>query len=337
MTPATSREDALTDRNLPLLGPALSEFQAILNSIPPWSGRVPSNYLVDGLGIITPAAFQPDFKDQCLAERDAYARLPSIVANDGWFEIVDWLVSAREATGEYVAVSLGAAYGRQLVGAWKALQLVNPLPALLVGVEAEPEYCRWIEQHMRDNGIAPDDHVIIQAAVGPNNQVVLFPVGTPGGAPANCVSTNSPQSRSVYAQELSRPELAGDVVRNLLLRNSTGLAQDLGGGTIAEVKFVSAVTLGDIVGPLRHVDLLEVDIQQSEAEAIPPYLNLLTRKVRRVHIGTHGAEIHAQLRALFLSAGWNLVFDYAPDTHHQTELGSFTTTDGILTARNPAV
>jgi hypothetical protein len=62
----------------------------------------------------------------------------------------------------------------------------------------------------------------------------------------------------------------------------------------------------------------------------------VSRKVRRVHIGTHGGDVHHLLRALFAGAGWEIVFDYGPGKHVTPrvplELG-----DGILTARNPAV
>jgi hypothetical protein len=316
----------------------LAEFAAVVDSMRPWSGRVPEGCLVDAVGAITRASFRPSLANQHWPERDVSTQLPTVVADgEGWFEFVDWVVSAREAKDEYVAVSLGAAYGSQLVGAWKALQRLNPLPSLLIAVEAVPENCRWIETHMRDNGIAPEEHVIIQAAVGPDNEVVLFPVGAPGSGLNNAIATNAPRSRATFAQVLSRAEHAGRITRNLLMRNTTGLVRDLGEGASGEVKFVSAVTLGDILGPLRRVDLLEVDIQQSEGEAIPPFIGLLTRKVRRAHIGTHGATIHQQLRALFVRAGWDIVFDYAPDARHHTEFGPFTTSDGILTVRNPAV
>jgi len=322
----------------PVPPPRLAAFAAVVDSIRPWSGRVPENCVADAIGAITRASFRPSLEQQHLPERDVSTKLPSVTGDgEGWFEFVDWLVSAREAKDDYVAISLGAAYGAQLVGAWKALQLVNPLPSLLIAVEAVPDNCRWIAAHMRDNGIAPEDHVIVQAAVGPDNEVVLFPVGAPGSGRNNAMMTNAPLSRAIYAQVLSRPEHAARIARNLLMRNTTGLVRDLGDGASGEVKFVSAVTLGDILGPLHRVDFLEVDIQQSEGEAIPLFIGLLTRKVRRVHIGTHGAKIHGQLRALFARAGWDIVFDYAPDTLHQTELGAFTTSDGILTARNPTV
>jgi hypothetical protein len=63
----------------------------------------------------------------------------------------------------------------------------------------------------------------------------------------------------------------------------------------------------------------------------------VNRKVRRVHIGTHGRDIHGALRALFSNAGWQIVFDYAPESRHKTERGVLKLGDGIMSARNLAV
>jgi hypothetical protein len=335
---AAAAPDTATGDDEPSLPiPQLGEFKALMDSIPSWSGRLPANFFSEGFGILTRNMFKSEAAHQLSEERDALVALPPIEGGEGWFEMVDWLISAREAIGEYVVVSLGANYGAQLVGAWTAMRLLNPLPSLLVAVEAVPENCRRIVLHMADNGIDANDHVIIQAAIAPNNEAVLFPVGAPGSGRNNGVATNSPLSRAVYAQVLGRASHAPGVVRNLMLRNSTGTVHDLGDGVVGEVKFVSAVTLGDVIGPLRRVDLLEVDIQQAEGEALPPFIGVMSRKVRRVHVGTHGAKIHGQMRTLFRRAGWTIVFDFAPDSSHQTEFGSFKTIDGILTAVNPAV
>jgi len=121
----------------------------------------------------------------------------------------------------------------------------------------------------------------------------------------------------------------------MLVYNSTGLAYDLGGGDDGEMKFVSSMTVRDVLTPYDRVDLLEADIQYSEHSVIPPFMHVIDRKVRRVHIGTHGADAHALLRGLFLDAGWELVFDYAPHTHHVTHQGPLDIIDGILSARNP--
>jgi hypothetical protein len=122
------------------------------------------------------------------------------------------------------------------------------------------------------------------------------------------------------------------VLENILLYNSTGLGYDLGEGFDGEVKFVSAVTLRDVLAPFDRVDLLEADMQHSEIDVFPPFID-----VRRVHIGTHGREAHDLLRALLLEAGWDLVFDYAPDASHMIEQGSLDFIDGVLSARNPAL
>jgi len=42
------------------------------------------------------------------------------------------------------------------------------------------------------------------------------------------------------------------------------------------------------------------------------------------------------LRRLFVADGWNLVFDFAPNSRFETTLGRFETNDGVLTVTNPA-
>jgi hypothetical protein len=110
---------------------------------------------------------------------------------------------------------------------------------------------------------------------------------------------------------------------------------DLGGGFSGEVKFVSAITVADLLAPFDGVDLLECDMQQSEIVALPPYLDVLRRKVKRVHIGTHGADVHRALHRMFAKAGWDVVFNYKPNSTNTSPWGRFRINDGILTVRNP--
>jgi hypothetical protein len=98
---------------------------------------------------------------------------------------------------------------------------------------------------------------------------------------------------------------------------------------------LSAVTLADVLGPFELVDYLECDIQQSEILVFPPFIDLLREKVRRVHIGTHGKDVHAELHRLFETDGWQIVFSYEPNSSFTTDLGAFSTNDGVLTVRNP--
>jgi hypothetical protein len=64
-------------------------------------------------------------------------------------------------------------------------------------------------------------------------------------------------------------------------------------------------------------------------------MTLLKRKVRRVHIGTHGREVHSMLMELFDKDGWDIVFNYEPNSTFTSPLGKFSTNDGVLTAVNP--
>lgn len=49
----------------------------------------------------------------------------------------------------------------------------------------------------------------------------------------------------------------------------------------------------------------------------PPFINQITQKVKRIHIGTHGAVIYKRMHQLFLDAGWDIVFSFKLGmTHH---------------------
>jgi FkbM family methyltransferase len=315
-----------------------AKVDSLLAQIDPWSGHVPNGYAADFLGIFTHGSLLWSTSGP-LGGSYVATRLPTL-ASDGeaWLEIADWLFSASEATDQYVAISLGAAFGAQLVGAWKALQAINPLPAKLVAVEPVPQNCASLRKHMTFNGIDPNEHWILQAALGADSEPILFPVGSAGAGPsASSGPSNSKHFRKLLTDMFRLRRQSRRVLKNIVLYNSTGLIHDLGAGFSAELKFVSTLKLGDVLWPFDRVDLLEVDIQSAELEVIAPYIETVKRKVRRVHIGTHGRDVHAKLRAQFSAAGWEIVFDFAPDTVHTTERGQLKLGDGVLSARNPTI
>jgi hypothetical protein len=121
------------------------------------------------------------------------------------------------------------------------------------------------------------------------------------------------------------------------MNNTTGIEKDLlpGVNAMAEIKLLSCVTLKDVIGPFDLVDYLESDIQHSEIFIFPPCLDLLHKKVRRIHIGTHGQDVHQRLHELFASDGWEIVFNFEPNATHETVLGAFALNDGVLAVKNP--
>jgi len=329
----TGRQVAFANRMEP--------YADVFAGVAPWSGSVPKGFLVDFSGALTNAQFRTMFGVDPAASggHAETTRLPVIEDGEGWFEGANWVLAAREAQGHFVMITLGACYGAQAVGSYRMLQQLNPMPCTLVAVEPVPENYEWTARHFRDNGIDPDAHWLVPLAIGGNNEPVLFPIGAPGSGAQNAIATNNKAAREYYVNEFTRagPEHAETALRNLLLHNTTGLTRDLveGYDFKAEIKLVSAITLHELLSPFARVDYLESDIQQSEIEVFPPFIDLLRKKVRRIHIGTHGKDVHWRLHDLFAENGWEIVFSFEPNARHDTVLGSFDTNDGVLTVRNP--
>jgi hypothetical protein len=317
----------------------LLDYANVFDGLKPWAGQVPKGYLVNFLGTLTDASFRAMFGVDPNSVGGAYqqTRLPTIEDGEEWFEAVNWIVAAREARNHYSMATLGACYGAQAVGSYRALKLVNPMPYKLVAIEPEPENYEWTRRHMQDNGIDPDNQWIIKAAISAHNDPILFPVGSPGTGAQNCFATNDKAARKIYADEVIASGRANEVLRNLMVNNSTGITKNLvpGHNFPAELKLVSAVTLVDVLGRFDVLDYLESDIQQSEILVFPPYMDVVKRKVRRVHIGTHGKDVHNALLERFQMDGWQIVFNYEPNSTFESALGNFSTNDGVLTARNP--
>jgi hypothetical protein len=326
----------------------IEAFADVFKGIEPWSGYVPPQFIVDFLGmqidiefhpmLFTDPNFKPELVGGCF-EQTAIPRLADVrtpADAEAWFEAVDWVVSAREARGRYVMITLGANYGAQAVGAYRALQTVNPLPYKLVAVEPVPGNIDWIRRHMQNNGIDPDQQWIVPLAINDTIEPVFFPVGAPGVGSNNCYSTNERAARMQYAEEFIASGKSADALRNLLMNNTTGITKQVVSGYDfdAEIKLVSSITLEELLSPFERIDLLEADIQQSEILVFPPFIELLRRKVRRIHIGTHGRDVHAALLELFADNGWDIVFSFKPNSKYESSLGDFETNDGVLTVRN---
>lgn len=334
MSRQTAKETKMSD---------LKGYANIFDGIKPFAGDVPRGFNVDFIGTLIDANFRSMWgvDPKSAGGHFVQTKVPTIADGEGWFEAANWVLAAREAKNRFVMVTLGACYGGQAVGSYKTLQQLNPMPYKLVAVEPEPENVRWIIRHMRDNGIDPGDQWIVAMAISDRNDPVLFPVGSPGSGAQNCFSTNENAARHHYVKEILASGHVEEALSNLLLHNTTGIQKNLVPGSdynfMSEIKVMSAVTLKDILSPFDIVDYVESDIQQSEILVFPPFMDLLKKKVRRVHIGTHGGEVHDTLLALFVKDGWEIVFDFAPNQTHNSALGSFVTNDGVLSVRNPSL
>ena len=125
---------------------SLSDWANVFDGITPWAGQVPRGYLVDFLQTLTDARFLIGRHGDPSLEGGNYTKteLPTIGScGEGWFEAVNWFAAAREAKDRFVMMSLGACYGAQAVGSYKALMAINPMPCKLVVIEPEPSNIVW--------------------------------------------------------------------------------------------------------------------------------------------------------------------------------------------------
>ena len=307
-----------------------------LQDITPFEGYVPKGFIVDFLGCLTDANFRVMWGVNPAETGGAYIVAARPDLGEGFAEAVSWLEAAREARDAFVMITLGACYGGQAVGAYRALQQVNPMPAKLVAVEPDPENFVWLRKNFRDNGIDPKDHWLLNCALSDSNKPVLFPTGSPGSGANNCYYTNNPGTRREFAQAFTEMPRLAERVADLVIEGDTGIDINLAPGWDfpARIKFVSAVTLADVLAPFDRVDLLEADIQQSEKIVFPPAMDLIKAKVRRVQIGTHGEDAHYDLLQAFATRRFEIIFNFEPTRDYETPYGSFKTQDGIITARN---
>src|SRR5258708_6070507 len=100
----------------------LQKYAGIFDDITPWSGVVPPGFFIDFLGTLTSKHFVPlderavDSNWDGVHVQLGHPSLSAPLGGDFWFEAVNWVLSAREARGQYVMITLGALHGYQAVG-----------------------------------------------------------------------------------------------------------------------------------------------------------------------------------------------------------------------------
>ncbi len=208
-------------------------------------------------------------------------------------------------------IELGAGYGRWLVNAGIALRKTSGLPFRLIGVEAEPTHFQWMQEHFRDNEIEESCYELIQAAIDAEDGRVRFLTGNPNWWYGQSIWP--PETKTLIP---SRLKLVLAMIRK-------------------RVKNVTAVSLNSILRPLDKVDLIDIDVQGTEFRVLASAVDQLNEKVCRVHIGTHGPEIEAELRALFQQVRWECKSDYPSGSKKDTLWGTIKFEDGVQSWVNP--
>ncbi|MCX8232157.1 MAG: hypothetical protein OTJ45_10090 [Alphaproteobacteria bacterium] len=301
-----------------------------LPKLTPWAGHLAAGRQCNHLGVLSP----DEGRDRRPA-RYVETRLPRVADGEGFSEWFSTAQAIARAKRSFTMVSLGAHYGKPMVNAVHMLRAVRPMPYRLVAAEGDPNLGPMLTEHFRENGVGSTSLTHINAVVGANNKPVLFPC-TETRTGANSALT-SVASIDAFVAAINDGGHAERVVASLLRDDdTTRITTTLAGtGVQAELRLMSSVTLGDLLGPLDCVDYLEIDIQAAEYRAVPPFIDLIARRVGWIHLGTHTQVVHDAMAEMFKSNGFRVEIDWNPEATYETPDGSFRTQDGVLAVANP--
>jgi FkbM family methyltransferase len=244
------------------------------------AGRTPRpGFIVDFLDVHTRVTSLAD------GQRASEGVLDIPVPGDYHAETIEYvglLKSVVRAKDRFVALEVGAGWGPWLVAGAKAARARGIETVRLYGIEADPTHVEFMQQHLRDNGLDPDGHCLIHAAVGLEPGRARFPrvadaANDWGSRPARLAAGETNQEDVRYLGPLLDESLEVDVL-----------------------------PLADVLAREPRWDLVHVDIQGWEAFVCEGSSTHLNARVATLVIGTHSRKIEGDLIALFHREGWVL-------------------------------
>jgi len=233
-----------------------------------------------------------------MEQYEATAPLPNHEEYFEWIGLLDAVATARR---RFVMMEFGAGFGRWGVrGALAARQVgLAPSEIAVTFVEAEPDHVQWLRDTIAMNrGLDGVKTNLVDAAVTGADGEVLFATG---------------HSKEWYGQEITCAET--DYAR-LGLHAVNKIAK-------------RAVSIGTLINSVEMVDLIHMDIQGAEADAIESSVLILQGRVRRLCIGTHRQDFEARIRKALGNTGWHNVFAFPCGRMSETPYGPVTFQDGV--------
>lgn len=295
----------------------------IFDAFAPFRGTVPAGANCDFIGSLT--ATDLDGAWAPLQERAASAAIPSV--GEAYFEWIDLLEAIHDARRSFVFFEVGAGYGCWTARALKGAAQRGLVERSGVLVEADPRHAALIRRHMAANGFAEADYRLVEAAIDRQEGFALFCIATP--------DANSNRQDSLWY---------GQFIANL--REGSPLkpsGESYAGQPVLEIApgwgaiKVATQRLSRLVSAYAIVDLVDLDIQGKEIDAVGEARDALTRHVRRLHIGTHSRDIEEGLRQILGGAGWLCLRDYKCNSVTETPFGVVPFQDGVQSWINPSL
>lgn len=210
---------------------------------------------------------------------------------------------------EFNFMELGAGYGRWAVHARNITRALKPnLKFYGMAIEGDSFHCRCMKTYIKDNN-ATECIKQIEGGVTTDNKNEYVDFGFRDDDELNSASWWGQSMVSFYYDQ-----------------NNNKMATK-----------IKAYALPTLLDEKDIWDLIDLDVQGSEAEILIPNKKLLTDKVKKIHIGTHSHTLEEELKEAFKD--WIIVNDYYCGDYRnqkkqQTIFGEIAFGDGILTLKN---
>ena len=266
----------------------------------PWSGLSEGGWAFDFLGVKTDPSFfyQPN---DLLTFPKGHVHTAYPHVDEQYPEWVFLLETVYAYKDEKVVVfcDLGAGYGAWLTAAFFAFTQLNRNAAInLVGVEADARHFEFLVNHLKNNGIDPDGHILWRKAVTGDRRIVMMEEG--------------PRDITAYGSRIRSGTQAGD-----------------------KASAVASVTISDVVQAAGTITYLTIDIQGSEWEALEKELGVLDQNVKRLQLATHSPMLHRKLAQALKDLGWRNQFMFPHRRISLTRWGLILFRDGCQSWINP--
>lgn len=236
---------------------------------------------------------------------------------EDYLEWIDIVESVKNAKDKFVMFELGAGYGRWCINALYALNHFNPIPYHFVAVEAEDTHYHFLQQFFTAHALPKNSYELIRAAIDTKKGSCFFDMGDPNGW---------------YGQSINKNHWS---LRQKLLFKWQSFFTKSNPSLHKYTKKVPTITLNSLLKKFERIDLIDMDVQGVEFDIINASIDLLSKKVKRLHIGTHSEEIDQNLLSLLSKEGWENIHSYPVFTKKMTPYGLIEFNDGIQSWINP--
>jgi FkbM family methyltransferase len=246
---------------------------ALFREFAQYEGAGKPGFVTNFLGVRTRCALQSP-----LIPFDGLVEGPPEPVGSLQGETAEWigtLKAVSEAQSSFRLLELGAGYGPWMAITHNAATQRGITDIHVYGVEADADHVDFIRTNMQDNDIPETSYTIIPGAVGTADGFAYWAVEQDAGS-----------------QYGGRPVSAD--------------GSDYLGNTRENVIEVAVVGINGVLKREAHWDLIHIDIQGHEGDVCRAGIEEMTRRVRRIVIGTHSRVQDGIVMDIFHKAGWSL-------------------------------